>query len=91
IQIGGVPQPLVTPYLGYRKYYRLNGGYYDTDGYIGTWGFVNHDSLLEKISGSAVPVNCCQGYKVISLSYNTMTLSYYSGGKKVQASFIAVK
>jgi hypothetical protein len=91
LRIAGIEQPLVIPYLGYRKVYGLNGSYFDTDGYIGTWCFVNHDSLVEKIIGPVIPSNSSQGYKVLSLNYNSMTLLYYNSGKKIEASFSAVK
>lgn len=91
LRIGGIAQPLVTPYLGYRKAYGLNGSYSDTDGFYGTWNFISHDSLVEKISGLGIPSTTCQGYKVVSLNYNTMSLRYYVGGKKIEVTFSAVK
>jgi hypothetical protein len=86
-----IPQVLTNSQLLFKKQYLENGKFSDTDGAIGNWTIPIVDSLHEIYTNYPSGVQVKQTYFIQFLSYDSLSLTYLLNGKKVNASFKAIR
>jgi len=86
-----IPQVLTNSQLVFVKQYLENGKFSDTDGAIGNWTIPIPDSLQEIYTNFPSGVNVKQTYFIQFISYDSLSLTYLLNGKKVNASFKAIR
>lgn len=91
ITLESIPQVLTNSQLLFKKQYLENGKFSDTDGAIGNWTIPITDSLHEIYTNYPSGVQVKQSYFIQFLSYDSLSLTYLLNGKKVNASFKAIR
>jgi len=86
-----IPQVLTNSQLVFVKQYLANGNFIDTDGAMGNWTIPIPDSLQEIYTNFPSGVNVKQTYFIQFISYDSLSLTYLLNGKKVNASFKAIR
>jgi len=86
-----IPQVLTNSQLLFKKQYLENGKFSDTDGAIGNWTIPIVDSLHQIYTNYPSGVQVKQSYFIQFLSYDSLSLTYLLNGKKVNASFKAIR
>ncbi|MEY4332692.1 MAG: hypothetical protein RJA92_1661 [Bacteroidota bacterium] len=90
-KLDSIPQTLTNSQLLFVKQYLANGKFSDTDGAIGNWTIPIADSLHEIYTNYPSGVQVKQSYFIQFLSYDSLSLTYLLNGKKVNASFKAIR
>jgi len=90
-KLDSIPQTLTNSQLLFVKQYLANGNFIDTDGAMGNWTIPIPDSLQEIYTNFPSGVNVKQTYFIQFISYDSLSLTYLLNGKKVNASFKAIR
>jgi hypothetical protein len=90
-KLDSIPQTLTNSQLVFVKQYLANGNFIDTDGAMGNWTIPIPDSLQEIYTNFPSGVNVKQTYFIQFISYDSLSLTYLLNGKKVNASFKAIR
>lgn len=91
ITIDSIPQVLSGSQVGYFKKYLSTNQFTDTDGATGEWSLPVVDSLNEVFKNYPSGIIVKQSYYISFLSYDSLSLTYLLNGKKINATFKALR
>jgi hypothetical protein len=91
LTIDSLPQILAGSQVGYIKKYLSTNNFTDSDGATGEWSLPASDSLREVFNNYPSGIIVKQSYYISFLSYDSLSLTYFLNGKKINARFKAVR